>query len=360
MRKTKVGLAFQGGGFAGGAVATGAVTFLVEKGYFKKYDIHAFSGTSSGALVASICWGHMLQNDITSIPKALKAQWTDLAYGTVPDAQTAELLEMVDSVAELNPWYQGWSKNAVVPYLRQTYKAWVQRHIEIKEYQDLWKSQKPQVPKLRIGATDILHGKPKVFTEEAFSLGVLTATGSLEDTIGITDIKDGSKTEHYIDGGWAVNPPLKALLHCGVEEIWLIEVFPHNWTLKPRSPLESKSRRDELWQSALIFQELHFIKKVNEWCKDEAWARRHHYRKIKVRRINRGQDDLMIGSVFVNDPQFIAQMMDYGYRYAATLFGRPPEETSPFSAEAQVQTPLGCISRSASLLNKSVTSALGL
>ncbi len=345
MQKTKVGLAFQGGGFAGGAVATGAVTFLVDHGYFEKYQVNAFSGTSSGALVASLCWGQTLRHDLQALPRALKAQWTDLAYGTVPDAQTAELLQLADSVAELNPFYQSWSKQAVVPFLRETYQAWVRKHIAIADFQKLRDAQKPRIPKLRIGATDILHGEPKVFTEEQFSLAVLSATGSLDDVIGITDIKDGSRDEKYIDGGWATNPPLTTLLDCDVEEIWLIEVFPRHWPAAPRSPLESKSRRDELWQCALIFQELHFIEKVNQWVRDKTLSPGHKYREIKVRRMKQNQSDLMIGAVFVNDPGFIARMMDFGYKNAATLFDKAPRDTSPFSSDTRFINPLGWAAR---------------
>jgi predicted acylesterase/phospholipase RssA len=358
---SKVGIAFQGGGFAGGAIATGAVTYLITEGYFDDYDIHAFSGTSSGALVASVCWGHMLERKkeaIRAIPEALKAQWKDLAFGTVPNAQTAEMYELTDSVCGLNPLYQFWSRNTVVPCFRQMYQDWVQRHIKIEHYQKLWSQHPHLAPKLRIGATDILHGTPKVFREKAFSLEVLTATGSLEDTIGITEVKNGSKLEDYIDGGWAVNPPLKTLLDCDVDEIWLIEVFPHSWSSKPRSPMEGKSRRDELWQYALLLQELDFIEKVNEWCKDQAWANQHGYRNIKVRRI-KTQPDLMIGSVFVNEPAFIAQMMDFGYRNAATLFGKAIPKTSPFSNEAQLETPLTWMTRHANTLSQWYASSFG-
>ncbi len=359
-RQKKVGIAFQGGGFAGGAIATGAVTYLVEHGDFRKNRLHAFSGTSSGALVASLCWGHLLQDNIDALPRALKAQWTELAYGTVPDAQTAELLELADSVAELNPVYQTWSQTAVVPYLRQTYQDWVLRHINVDEFRRLRDARDAdEIPKLRIGATDILHGRPKIFTEKDFSLDVLSATGSLDDLIGITDIKAGSKHEKFIDGAWATNPPLTTLLDCDVEELWLIEVFPRHWDAAPRTPMESKSRRDELWQCALIFQELYFIRKVNEWIKNKTFARGHKYRHITIRRMKQSQSDLLIGSIYVNDPSFMAKMMDFGYRNAATLFEREPPESSPFANCAQLETPLGLFARNANTVNQWYASSLG-
>ena len=67
--KKRVALAFQGGGFPAGAVGAGVVTYLVEKGAFQTYDIDVFSGTSAGALVASVCWGHKLRGTITEAPR---------------------------------------------------------------------------------------------------------------------------------------------------------------------------------------------------------------------------------------------------------------------------------------------------
>ena len=236
-------------------LATGAVTYLVDQGDLQKHTIQALSGTSSGALVATLCWGHMLEQDIDGIPSALKAQWTDLAYGTIPDAPTAAMLELGSSVAELNPFYQCWRRNAVVPFLRQIYKDWILRHIDIDKLRTQFRSpRKPKkVPMLRLGATDILHARPKILHEEDLCLDVLCATGSLDDAIGITDIQVGPAHEEYIDGARSTNPPLTTLIDCQVDDIWLIEAFPHRWQSAPRTPMESKSRKDELWQCALIW-----------------------------------------------------------------------------------------------------------
>ena len=88
----KVGIAFQGGGFAGGALAAGVIKRLVEEGAFEEFDIDVFSGTSSGALVAAVCWGHKLQNKIEELPEVLRRQWMHFAVGSIPTTEWAQAL----------------------------------------------------------------------------------------------------------------------------------------------------------------------------------------------------------------------------------------------------------------------------
>ena len=61
--KEKSWLAIQGGVFPAGAFAAGVIHGLAERGAFEAYDIRAFSGTSSGALLASLCWTRRILDD---------------------------------------------------------------------------------------------------------------------------------------------------------------------------------------------------------------------------------------------------------------------------------------------------------
>jgi predicted acylesterase/phospholipase RssA len=56
--KRRVGIAVQGGVTAAGSFAAGAIKGLVDGKTFETYDVVVFSGTSSGALIASLCWGY--------------------------------------------------------------------------------------------------------------------------------------------------------------------------------------------------------------------------------------------------------------------------------------------------------------
>ena len=94
--KKRVGLAFQGGGFPAGAVGAGVVKYLVENKAFDEYDIDVFSGTSAGALVASVCWGHKLKGTIEKAPGILEKQWLHFACGLVPNARIAQMTQLAD------------------------------------------------------------------------------------------------------------------------------------------------------------------------------------------------------------------------------------------------------------------------
>lgn len=100
----------------------------------------------------------------------------------------------------------------------------------------------------------------------------LMASGSLDEVNGLTEIKQieglGRTQPHrgyYLDGAWAENPPIKELIEYGVDEIWMVEVFPKLCAIKPDSHEAREDRKEELWQNALVEQQLYFMRKVNLW-----------------------------------------------------------------------------------------------
>ena len=319
VEKKRVGLAFQGGIFPAGAVGAGVVKYLVEKGAFNEYDIDVFSGTSSGALVASVCWGHKLRGTIEEAPKTLEKQWMHFASGLVPDARVAQMAQLLDAVARLNPVYEFYSENVIVPLMRQLMKEWILTYIpidELIELRDKLRDRAEHIPGLALGAADVLRGEIKVFTERDFSLEAILASGSLDEVNGITIIKEGPNKGDYCDGAWGTNPPLTPLVYCSIDELWLVQFFPQERKNLPKTPAERKERKDELWQNSLVDHELYFIDKVNEWL---ASGRLNNedgkYRHIKLKTMPMLLD-LPAGVGFVNTPSFIQEMMDYGYDHA--------------------------------------------
>ena len=319
VEKKRVGLAFQGGIFPAGAVGAGVVKYLVEKGAFNEYDIDVFSGTSSGALVASVCWGHKLRGTIEEAPKTLEKQWMHFASGLVPDARVAQMAQLLDAVARLNPVYEFYSENVIVPLMRQLMTEWILTYIpidEIIELRDKLRDRAEHIPGLALGAADVLRGEIKVFTERDFSLEAILASGSLDEVNGITIIKEGPNKGDYCDGAWGTNPPLTPLVYCSIDELWLVQFFPQKRKNLPKTPAERKERKDELWQNSLVDHELYFIDKVNEWL---ASGRLNNedgkYRHIKLKTMPMLLD-LPAGVGFVNTPSFIQEMMDYGYDHA--------------------------------------------
>lgn len=323
----RVGLAFQGGGFPAGAIGAGVVKRLIEAGAFEKYDIDVFSGTSAGALVAAVCWANKLQGEIEKAPATLEKQWLHFAWGLVPDTGAAQMAQLVDSLARMNPVYEFYAENMVVPILRHLMKEWVLTYIPIAELvrlRDEKLAKSEQIPRLALGAADVLRGEIKVFSEKEFSLEAILASGSLDEVNGLTEIKAGPHQGVYCDGAWGTNPPLNEMIDYGVDELWLVEVFPKERREIPRTPAERKDRKDELWQNSLVEHELYTINKVNQWLAEKRLIndeKRENdpdyktYRHITVKRMPMLLD-LPVGAAFVNSPSFIREMMAYGYKYA--------------------------------------------
>ncbi len=160
----------------------------------------------------------------------------------------------------------------------------------------------------------------KVFNENDFCLETILASCSLDEINGITEIKAGPNAGSYLDGAWGTNPPLKALLDCELDEIWIVEVFPKERDKIPQTPGERKDRKDELWQNSLVEQEKEWIENVNEWLRTgqlQPTGPKRTYRHITVKKTD--GPDLPAGSAFVNSPSFIEKMIQYGYDQAGVF-----------------------------------------
>jgi hypothetical protein len=101
----------------------------------------------------------------------------------------------------------------------------------------------------------------------------------------------------YLDGAWAENPPIKELIECGVDEIWMVEVFPRLCSTEPDSHEAREDRKEELWQNALVEQQLYFIRKVDLWLQSgrliDDQVRLRELRDILEKRLKDGDRALL-------------------------------------------------------------------
>jgi NTE family protein len=320
--KKRVAIAFQGGGFPAGALGAGVVKYLVEKRAFDHNDIDVFSGTSAGALVASVCWGHKLRGKMEEAPGVLEKQWMHFAWGLVPNAEVAQMAQLMGAIGQMNPMYRYASERMVVPLMRHLMKDWVLTYIPIEELIEL-RDKATQVPGLALGAAEILNGEVKVFTEKDFCLEAILASGSLDEVNGITVIEEGPNKGTYCDGAWGTNPPINCLIDYRIDEVWLVEVFPKKRERVPVTPGERKDRKDELWQNSLVEHELDDIERVNQWLASGRLNNEDRkYRPIAVKKMPMTRD-LPAGAALVNSASFIREMMNYGYQQAACLWVPP-------------------------------------
>ena len=271
-QKKRVALAIQGGGFPAGAFAAGVVKGLVEKGAFDEYDICAFSGTSAGALVATVCWGNRLQSTVDRIPAALEYQWTylnwpeHLAWLLVWTPAVAEGWREVDGLLMKLEMWRKFVEQARTPFFRWIMARWIEDTIAIDVFNKIFaKTPKKQRPGLVLGSADVLKGAIKTFREGDVSLSALLASGSLDDCNGMTTIATPPHTGTYLDGAWGDNPPINELLDYDIDEIWFIQHFPKVIHRHPRTPAKPRERKDELWQNSLVEHEKEFVSVINRW-----------------------------------------------------------------------------------------------
>jgi predicted acylesterase/phospholipase RssA len=275
---TPVGLAIQGGVIPAGAFAAGVLKGLVEAGAFEKYDIRAFSGTSAGAVVAAVCWGHRLMKSTDEIPKDLEKQWTYLTWprhlALLPvwtPAWGAAWREL-DGVLMKSPLWRLFVEHVRTPFFRWVMTKWIEEVLPIDDLTTDYEYKKcspepngKDLPGLAFGAADVLRGEIKIFREKDLSLSSLMASGSLEEMGGSTTIVTPPHAGTYLDGAWADNPPINELLDYRIDEIWLIQCFPKATPQLPRTPAERQERKNELWQNSLVEHEREFIELINEW-----------------------------------------------------------------------------------------------
>ena len=312
----KLGLAFQGGSFLAGAITTGVVRALVERGEFE--DAKAFSGTSAGALVAAMCWGHKLRGITEQLPQHLSDQWLANANGLIPNEETGVVLKLVDRWLLLNPFYFQWKEAFFVPWLHDQFKRWVvefiQPHICMRVLFDeyLYRGdtvedyrQHPNRLWLAIGTTEIHTGKVVTIDDadlfqalsEAYATAcgrghdretareaavraaaeymtlALMSSGSLDTLNGLTridkidgiDDMDLLHEGEYLDGAYSQNPPISPLTKAGVDEIWMVEIFPLRHEFELDSNEKREDRKEELLQNAPVQHQYDFINKLNFW-----------------------------------------------------------------------------------------------
>lgn len=362
----RIGLAFQGGSFLAGAVHTGVVRALVEQGLFDA-RFHAFSGTSAGAIVATVCWSLALENKLDSAKDVLKDLWLYNANSLIPTQEWGDFWKNFDGAARSNPFYDFAAETFRTPWLHAQFRHWISRYIDTgRAIRSLHAREKDlSRPRLALGSADILEGEIVTFDDQAFldelndvlksdpgaeakaykaghdlMLDALLASGSLDEINGTTTIKSRLHEGTYLDGAWGENPPIDVMIDFGVDEIWIVEIFPKLRLGLPRTHAEREDRKEELWQNSLVEQQVQMIRKVNEWLiKGRLNNDDGAYRPIEVRRLPMTLD-FTPGARIVNAPSFLLDMMDYGYENALHFLGRidpRAQKESSLTSEADRQ-----------------------
>jgi NTE family protein len=321
----RVAIACQGGGshtaFTAGALRKLLKVFKEKGSGEHGYDIVSLSGTSGGAICASLAWYGLLTNDVHKSVELLGSFWRDISANSPWDRfvndwmlQVNRFFANIGGAPTISPYQLPTSGHALL-------KRMLEKHIDFGRIQAL---VKPSSPMLLIGAVDVCSGDFKAFNSRRERI---TADAILAST-AIPTLFRAVHTHGSVcwDGLFSQNPPVRELCASRPDEIWVIQINPDKFESEPKTMPSILNRRNELAGNLSLHQEIFFIEKVNEWI-EEGYFPGSDRGVIKVRRIPMLRE-FGPESKLDRKPTFIRELMAYGEEQAEVFLKELAESAS--------------------------------
>ncbi len=243
-----VTLALQGGGSMG-AFTWGALDRLLDEPAIR---VGAVSGASAGAMNAAMLAQGLATGGPGEAKRLLEAFWRRVAVAAGSPDVAGVLLPfaagMMAPVADaLRQATRGLSRTQVNPLGLNPLRGVLDGLLDPSAF------GKPGAPALVVSATRVRTGEARLFRDAEVTAEALLASACLPQLFPAVEI-DG---EEYWDGGYASNPPLRALVEAGAPaDIVLVRTAPAE---RPDPPLGASGvldRADEMTFGAALRQEL--------------------------------------------------------------------------------------------------------
>jgi NTE family protein len=321
----KVAIACQGGG-SHAAFAAGVLGRLLGPEYRGHFQLVALSGTSGGAMCASLVWRGLVASGPDEARQRLVRFWRDLA-----------VRDFVDAIG--NWWAVAWARSPVTfevsPYLYEPaaepiLQGLLRSHLDL-DYFTTDPARRSR-PKLLIGATDVKSGDRVIFQGETLTYDDVIASAAVPPLFRAVPA-DGHL---YWDGLFATNPPVRELtdLDERPDEIWVVQINPQRRDTEPRSMRDIVDRRNELAGNLSLGQELYFVDKVNQLIeRHEALGSK--YKSIRLRVVELGAEGLDYPSKLDRQGAFIEELLDAGRERAEWFFDARSEWPRSHTAPAK-------------------------
>jgi NTE family protein len=300
--RSRVAIACQGGG------SHTAFTAGVLEGLLRnlpgEVEVVALSGTSGGALCASLAWDGLVRGDPERAIRKLQSLWDSIAATDPWDRFLNQTLMSVMSLRDLmvlpevTPYH-------FPPWGEDHFRELLNQHFDFAELRKL--AKKTGAPGLRIGAVEVLSGHFESFTGEELCVECLMASAAIPELFRAVTVPGRGV---YWDGLFSQNPPIHDLTDYDLTELWVIQINPSTCAQIPTETHEILDRRNELAGNLSLEQELRFIEGINRAIaqgrlKDPA------YGPIHVARIPLDRD-LGYRSKLDRRPEFLCDLMEYG------------------------------------------------
>ena len=281
----RIAVACQGGG-SHAAFAAGVLLELMEPRNFRRIDLVGLSGTSGGAVCASLAWSGLVRpgGGPAEASAALNAFWNELS---AQDPVDAAVNFWSVSLARL-PFSWEVSPYAIYAPAGPRLRELLKKHLVLP---DSGARRKP--PEIFVGATDVLNGGGLAFDSAALGIDQVIASAAVPPLFRAVAAKDSDGKRHVCwDGLFARNPPIREFTNlkpAPPEEIWVVRINPVASAQEPVTMPEIIDRRNELSGNLSLDQEIFFIEKINELrLKSPEVA--DLYRHIEIRQVELSLD----------------------------------------------------------------------
>jgi NTE family protein len=312
--RRRVAVACQGGG-SHTAFTAGVITRLFQE-VLTSHEVVGLSGTSGGAVCALLAWYALREGDPASAGRLLDEFWADNS-ATTPFEQllnattmwAGDLQQFLVTPA-ISPY-----DNVFAAVGADEFKRMLQRRVD---FDRLHMQPGDEQPLLLIGAVDVLSGEFRAFDSrrDRISADTILASAAIPTLFRSVHLNGGT----YWDGLFSQNPPIRQLIDARPDEIWVIQINPTERETEPRTVLDIADRRNELAGNLSLYQELHFIEKIDQMLEAGLLASNDKYKSIVVRVIelspSRLRRSLGAASKLNRDPVFIRDLIAHGQAQA--------------------------------------------
>src|SRR5664279_1027657 len=308
--RPRVAIACQGGG-SHTAFTAGVPGRLCADDVLSRYRVVGLSGTSGGAICAMLAWSALIGNEPTKAGVLLREFWANNAASSPPERMLNALTlwagEFANYVATpaISPYDSPVSDLAMAQL-----RALLDKSVDFRSFRVV--TGDPDAPQLLLGAVDVVSGDFKAFDSR---LGEITA----EAVLASAAIPNLFRSVHeaggvYWDGLFSQNPPVRELLDSQPDEIWVIQINAKKTDAEPRTVVEIADRRNELSGNLSLYQELHFIEKIDTLL-DEGTLVSQKYRPVTIRIIEMSRSSASVAmgaaSKINRDPAFLDELISH-------------------------------------------------
>lgn len=304
--RSRVAIACQGGG-SHTAFTAGVLDELLGR-LPAGVDVVALSGTSGGALCATLAWDGLLRGDPARGQRQLRQFWKAMAASDFWDAMLNQTLQNLVNLRnhmvlpEVSPY-------AFPPWGQHRLRDLLDRQLDFAELRQL--ACRPGAPALNVGAVEVLTGHFEVFTGPELIVECLLASTAVPDLFPAVKVPGRGV---YWDGLFSQNPPIHDLTSYNINELWVIQINPSTCATVPTETHEIIDRRNELSGNISLEQELRIIEMMNRLIANGTVCH-SKYHPIHVARIVLDRE-LDYASKLDRRPEFLSELQDYGHAKA--------------------------------------------